>query len=272
MAGPGAYCFDVGIELCNVEQTATELRGCNSKASGSAALAEGSSYMFVEVVARNSSTEYVEELQYTQGLDWRKPGVQILALLAHGQLYGSYGEALRQVSKIHQTAGLVLEAGFVWVYVDGAMVHCMRDPGPACRRLLARVHGRGHLRLIPPPRLWPCALGWFILGGHITLCWGDEAHEPRPSPELFRGPALCFVVASKWKEGEGYDLLGSRPPEDCINQARFPKRNDGGSPGSSSWWHCTGGNLDDFLGKELPRVLDGTTLVPFGTLAPHWPE
>ncbi|CAE7243706.1 unnamed protein product, partial [Symbiodinium pilosum] len=50
---------------------------------------------------------------------------------------------------------------------------------------------------------------------------------------------------------------------DCVDQTRFPKRNDGGRPGSTSWWHCTGGSLDDFIGKELPGLFDASTLWPF---------
>ena len=126
-------------------------------------------------------------------------------------------EAIGDVARVHRTAGLLLEAGMVWVYVDGKMVHCMRDPRPACPRLIARVHGVGHLRLIPPPRLWPCALGWCgVGGGHITLCWGDESHEKRPVPDVFCGEPVRFVVASRWEDGAGYDLQGSRAVEDMV--------------------------------------------------------
>eukprot|EP00439_Symbiodinium_sp_Y106_P038663 s5057_g4.t1 len=237
------YHFDGGLHLWQVEQTGTDLEGRGPRASGSAALMEGNSYIFVEVVRHNDSAHFVEELQYTGGLDWRSSGVQILALLTTGHIYGGYREVLHEVTRVHQTAGMVLEAGFVWVYVDGQMVYCRKDSPPAKPRLLARVHGFGHLRLIRPPPLSPCALGWCgVAGGHITLCWGDE-EEPRPSPELFHGPALRF--------------------EDCVDQTRFPKRNDGGTPGSSLWWHCTGGDLEEFIGKELPGLFDGSNLFPF---------
>ena len=188
------YHFDGGLHLWQVEQTGTDLEGRGPRASGSAALMEGNSYIFVEVVRHNDSAHFVEELQYTGGLDWRSSGVQILALLTTGHTYGGYREVLHEVTRVHQTAGMVLEAGFVWVYVDGQMVYCRKDSPPAKPRLLARVHGFGHLRLIRPPPLSPCALGWCgVAGGHITLCWGDE-EEPRPSPELFHGPALRFEV------------------------------------------------------------------------------
>ncbi|CAE7252112.1 unnamed protein product [Symbiodinium sp. CCMP2456] len=257
------YHFDSGLHLWQVQQTGTDLAGHGPCASGSAALMEGNSYMFVEIIRHNDSVHFVEELQYTEGLDWRSPGVQILALLTTGHIYGGYREALREVSKVHETAGLVLEAGFVWVYVDGQMVYCRKDSSPVKPRLLARVHGFGHLRLIRPPPLSPCALGWCgVANGHITLCWGGQ-EEPRPSPELFQGPALRFEVARRWAGGGGYDLIGSRQVEDCVDQRRFPKRNDGGHPGSSLWWHCTGGDLEEFIGKELPGLFDGSTLLPF---------
>ena len=127
------YHFDGGLHLWQVEQTGTDLEGRGPRASGSAALMEGNSYIFVEVVRHNDSAHFVEELQYTGGLDWRSSGVQILALLTTGHIYGGYREVLHEVTRVHQTAGMVLEAGlcgFMWTvrWFIAERIRLLRSP------------------------------------------------------------------------------------------------------------------------------------------------
>jgi len=257
------YEFTEDVELRDVERTSTSLKGCTTRAAGSVALAEGNTMLFVEVVLDSGDEHYTCELQYTDGVDWRKPGCQILALLGNGNIYGGYKEWLAQRQPFQQ-AGLVVDGGFVFVYINGSMTHWIRDPWPARPRLLTRVHGLGHVRLICQPVLEPTALGWVGVGGdgHITLCWGS-GDELRPLPELFTGGTVTFIVKCRWSNGQGYDLESSKSIQDCVCQLRFPNRNDGGRPGSSEWWHCTGGNLDEYVGKVLPGTFDASTLIPF---------
>ena len=60
------------------------------------------------------------------------------------------------------------------------------------------------------------------------------------------------------KKTEGNIFLGN-PGITIV----FPQRNDGEYPGSSEWWHCSGGDLDKYLDGKNCIDLDGTTVMLF---------
>ncbi len=105
-------------------------------------------------------------------------------------------------------------------------------------------------------------MGWGQVGGkgHITLCWGWRGTL---GSQDFLGGGVEFTVESKWVNGNGYNLNASRSVPHCIDVQKFPQRNDGGYPGSTEWWHCSGGNLDALVGtgEKIPGTFDASTLV-----------
>lgn len=100
--------------------------------------------------------------------------------------------------------------------------------------------------------------------GHITLCWGGWPTRG----DLRHTAPITFKVKRKWENGGGYDLEATDPagkpvePGHCIDTGRWPLRNDGGSPGSTQWWHCTGGELT--VGAVVEGTFDRTTLSVVG--------
>ena len=68
-----AYEFTEDVELRDAKRTSTSLQGCAARAAGSVALAEGNATLFIEVVSDSGDERYTHELQYMDGLDWRKP-------------------------------------------------------------------------------------------------------------------------------------------------------------------------------------------------------
>ncbi|CAK9019297.1 Uncharacterized protein SCF082_LOCUS14451 [Durusdinium trenchii] len=222
--------------------------------------------------------------------DWRVPGVQKLALLATGRVFGRYRELIGSCDRwcYHDqvrgcSAGVVFlrDWGCILCFTRSRLVrvhwltredYIPRSPTTMPVVFLGvRLHGLRQVHQLDGfevrNSLCTVAIGWQLrLGGwprpHITLAWtlgktassSSDAFVPKSCIRLGKldGP-LTFQITSKWSSGGGYNLSASHHIADCIDTTRFPMRNDGGSPGSTAWWHISGEALQlEELCSEAP--------------------
>ena len=234
-----------------------------------------------DLPSKHPESHTVELLCTLNSTRWREPKVQKMALLATGQIYAGYrkwrGSCDRwsYYDERSSGAGVVLLRDWrcLLSFVGGQLVHqqWLNWAARGAIFLGARLHGMRRVEQLNEEMirnsLSTVALGWklheFCVGKqmpHITLAWtlgkssnhsANSAFVPKSCVRL--PEPLTFFITSKWISGGGYDLSASRAVSECIDVARFPPRNDGGSPGSSEWWHISGTHprLDELWEKGV---------------------